>query len=186
YRHVHLLERVDGVGRDDENERIGAERLHRLDDPVDEPPAEQRMQVLGRGGFHPRAKARGHHDGCEVAQSWGARIRTWDRGTKTRCLTSWLRPIAWKGKPYRGSDSAALRTAAGASSRAGLDGRRRKRRLSTWPRPIAWKGKPYRGSDSAALPTAAGASSRSGLDGRRRKRRLSSWPRPMDCWDLRC
>ena len=23
---------------------------------------------------------------------WGARIRTWDRGTKTRCLTTWLRP----------------------------------------------------------------------------------------------
>ena len=23
---------------------------------------------------------------------WGARIRTWDRGTKTRCLTAWLRP----------------------------------------------------------------------------------------------
>src|SRR3954452_12700703 len=25
---------------------------------------------------------------------WGARIRTWDRGTKTRCLTAWLRPTA--------------------------------------------------------------------------------------------
>ena len=25
---------------------------------------------------------------------WGARIRTWDRGTKTRCLTTWLRPTA--------------------------------------------------------------------------------------------
>src|SRR5438477_3190 len=24
---------------------------------------------------------------------WGARIRTWDRGTKTRCLTAWLRPM---------------------------------------------------------------------------------------------
>lgn len=23
---------------------------------------------------------------------WGARIRTWDGGTKTRCLTAWLRP----------------------------------------------------------------------------------------------
>ena len=23
---------------------------------------------------------------------WGARIRTWDHGTKTRCLTAWLRP----------------------------------------------------------------------------------------------
>src|SRR3954451_14447546 len=25
---------------------------------------------------------------------WGARIRTWDGGTKTRCLTAWLRPKA--------------------------------------------------------------------------------------------
>src|SRR5262245_35409931 len=25
---------------------------------------------------------------------WGARIRTWDHGTKTRCLTAWLRPRA--------------------------------------------------------------------------------------------
>src|SRR4051812_5652641 len=25
---------------------------------------------------------------------WGARIRTWDDGTKTRCLTAWLRPNA--------------------------------------------------------------------------------------------
>src|SRR6476646_9091637 len=25
---------------------------------------------------------------------WGARIRTWDRGTKTRCLTTWPRPMA--------------------------------------------------------------------------------------------
>ena len=25
---------------------------------------------------------------------WGARIRTWDHGTKTRCLTTWPRPTA--------------------------------------------------------------------------------------------
>ena len=25
---------------------------------------------------------------------WGARIRTWDHGTKTRCLTAWPRPRA--------------------------------------------------------------------------------------------
>ena len=69
-------------------------RPHRLDDPVDEPPPEQRVQMLRRRGLHPRAETGGHHDGCEVAghQSWGARIRTWDRGTKTRCLTTWLRP----------------------------------------------------------------------------------------------
>ncbi len=48
---------------------------------------------------HARAEAGGHDDGCDrgVAHvsgidGWGARIRTWDRGTKTRCLTAWLRP----------------------------------------------------------------------------------------------
>src|SRR5579884_3708080 len=29
-----------------------------------------------------------------VIGSWGARIRTWDHGTKTRCLTTWPRPRA--------------------------------------------------------------------------------------------
>ena len=29
-----------------------------------------------------------------LLNGWGARIRTWDHGTKTRCLTAWLRPIA--------------------------------------------------------------------------------------------
>ena len=28
-----------------------------------------------------------------VTDGWGARIRTWDHGTKTRCLTTWPRPI---------------------------------------------------------------------------------------------
>ena len=32
--------------------------------------------------------------GARVGRSWGARIRTWDRGTKTRCLTAWLHPTA--------------------------------------------------------------------------------------------
>src|ERR1044071_6153394 len=40
---------------------------------------------------------------------WGARDRTWDDGTKARCLTAWLRPNSrpfWKGgnlvrKAYR-------------------------------------------------------------------------------------
>ena len=34
---------------------------------------------------------------CTRALGWGARIRTWDRGTKTRCLTTWLRPMrGWR------------------------------------------------------------------------------------------
>ena len=44
--------------------------------------------------------ASGHDDGCELGAGfghgrhvgWGARIRTWDHGTKTRCLTTWPRP----------------------------------------------------------------------------------------------
>src|SRR6266540_738969 len=35
-------------------------------------------------------------EGHWVGHSWGARIRTWDRGTKTRCLATWLRPITKK------------------------------------------------------------------------------------------
>src|SRR5262249_12915129 len=96
---VLALEGVHRVGRDDEHERISSERLHGRDDPVDEPAPEQRVQVLRRGGLPPRAEPRGHDHGSEVSHlSWGARIRTWDRGTKTRCLTSWLRPIKSKGK----------------------------------------------------------------------------------------
>ena len=63
------------------------------------------MQVLRYGGPHPGSEAGGHDDGCDrdVAHvggidGWGARIRTWDRGTKTRCLTAWLRPT---GAEYR-------------------------------------------------------------------------------------
>src|SRR5438445_10466545 len=52
------------------------------------------MEVLRSRGLHPSPLSRGHDNGCESAgQGWGARIRTWDRGTKTRCLTTWLRPI---------------------------------------------------------------------------------------------
>ena len=49
---------------------------------------------------HARPPASGHDDGCELGAGfghgrhvgWGARIRTWDHGTKTRCLTTWPRP----------------------------------------------------------------------------------------------
>src|SRR6266576_6124832 len=91
------VERARCFGREDDDERIRAERPHGFDDPVDEPAPEQRVQVLRRRGLHPRAEPGRHDDGCQFAmchQSWGARIRTWDRGTKTRCLTTWLRPTA--------------------------------------------------------------------------------------------
>jgi hypothetical protein len=44
--------------------------------------------------------------GCQGI-GWGARIRTWDRGTKTRCLTTWLRPNA-RGLPVYGAASRVL------------------------------------------------------------------------------
>src|SRR5262249_1875070 len=69
-----------------------------VDHPVDEPTPEQGMEVLGHGGAHPSSEPGGHNDCCwlrgrQRMNGWGARIRTWDRGTKTRCLTTWLRPI---------------------------------------------------------------------------------------------
>ena len=47
---------------------------------VPRPPAMTTAASLGAGFGH------GRHVG------WGARIRTWDHGTKTRCLTAWPRP----------------------------------------------------------------------------------------------
>ena len=56
--------------------------------------------MLGRGRAHACPPASGHDDGCELGAGfghgrhvgWGARIRTWDHGTKARCLTTWPRP----------------------------------------------------------------------------------------------
>ena len=87
-------------GDDDDDERLGVERPGRLDDPVDHPPPEDRVQVLRRRRAHACPTASGHDDGCELGAGfghgrhvgWGARIRTWDHGTKTRCLTTWPRP----------------------------------------------------------------------------------------------
>ena len=36
-----------------------------------------------------------------IYEGWGARIRTWGRGTKTRCLTTWLRPNGVNGIPSK-------------------------------------------------------------------------------------
>src|SRR5204862_91174 len=86
----------------------------------------------------------GHHDSCwlRVAQrrvnGWGARIRTWDRGTKTRCLTTWLRPTAFE---YRNRKKEAPRCAPdGRAGEAGTASKRhRKRRRRTWLRPTAFE-----------------------------------------------
>src|SRR6266446_2069836 len=43
---------------------------------------------------------------------WGARIRTWDRGTKTRCLTTWLRPTALEYRNRNEETDGAIQTLA--------------------------------------------------------------------------
>src|SRR5581483_1246398 len=87
--------------RGDDDDRVGARTATGVDDPVDHRPAEHEVEVLRHVGPHPGAEAPGHQHGCErcvdhrgVWDGWGARIRTWDRGTKTRCLTAWLRPTS--------------------------------------------------------------------------------------------
>ena len=72
--------------------------------PVDHPPAEERVQVLRRSpsacacralpAITTAASVVSRHG---VDDGWGARIRTWDHGTKTRCLTTWPRPSAGTG-----------------------------------------------------------------------------------------
>src|SRR5204863_8608807 len=143
----------------------------RVDHPVDHPPAQQGMEVLRRLGAHTRPEAAGHDHGCEflrhgLKDGWGARIRTWDRGTKTRCLTTWLRPTALVVFP-KDAVSAAAR-----AKPARPAGRRRKRRLSTWLRPTALVVAPKDAVSTAARARPARPA------GRRRKRRLSTWLRP--------
>ena len=98
-RHPHSLVGVHRVGRGDDHDRVGSGLARGVDHPVDHAPAEQRVQVLRHGRPHPRSESARHHYCREVVRGshgvddWAARIRTWDRGTKTRCLTTWLRPI---------------------------------------------------------------------------------------------
>src|SRR4029079_14781308 len=83
-----------------DDERRGVERARRLQHPVHHAPPQDRMEVLRQRGPHPGPEASGHHDSSEsrrhqrLNDGWGARIRTWDHGTKTRCLTTWPRPTA--------------------------------------------------------------------------------------------
>src|SRR5439155_1572345 len=72
----------------------GERRASRLE----ERPAGKRMQNLRDLRFHPCRKPSREHDRQRRvlhpagASGWGARIRTWDSGSKVRCLTTWPRP----------------------------------------------------------------------------------------------
>src|SRR5689334_4389261 len=123
------------------------------------------MQVLGRLGPHARSEA-GCEDDCRQAQSWGARIRTWDRGTKTRCLTTWLRPTAVHVPPKARVNAAARAKPARPLSR------RCEQRLSTWLRPTAVGVPPKARINTAARAKPARPRSRCC------KQHLSTWLRP--------
>ena len=63
-------------------------------------------------------------------ESWGARIRTWDHGTKARCLTAWPRPTGRQSRTCRarlrnGCDRRAGASAARATRRRRSGSRRR-------------------------------------------------------------
>ncbi len=117
HRGLDPVELTDALRRGDDDERIRVDGTRRLEHPVDHSPAQDPVEVLRRVGLHPRAETAGEHDSCCVLvhgvgrirgvvfaalraarhfrlrrKCWGARIRTWDHGTKTRCLTTWLRP----------------------------------------------------------------------------------------------
>ena len=57
------------------------------------------VEVLRARRAHPRSEPGGHDERCE-GRGWGGRIRTSGHGTKTRCLTTWLRPRAGTDGAY--------------------------------------------------------------------------------------
>ena len=63
---LDALEKVARLRRGDDDEPLDAGLARGLDDPVDHPPAEQRVQVLRRRALHARADSAGHHDCCEL------------------------------------------------------------------------------------------------------------------------
>ena len=74
---------------------------------VPRPPAMTTAASLGRDLGH------GRHVG------WGARIRTWDHGTKTRCLTAWPRPSESGRRVYPDARSRPRPSARVSAGRAG-------------------------------------------------------------------
>ena len=71
HRDRQPVERVGGVRRGDDDERLGAERLCGRDDPVDHPPPEDRVEVLCDRGAHTRPEPSGHHDCSESRRHHG-------------------------------------------------------------------------------------------------------------------
>ena len=64
-RRERALELGPRLGRRDDYERIGLQPFRRGDYPVDEAPAEQRVQVLRPPRLHAGAETGCHHDRCQ-------------------------------------------------------------------------------------------------------------------------
>ncbi len=64
--HVEAVEHVGRRRRGDDDDRLRAGFVRRGQHPVDDAPAEQRMQVLRRGRAHAGPESGGHDDGCDV------------------------------------------------------------------------------------------------------------------------
>ena len=102
----------------------------RLDHPVDQPAAEQRVQVLRRRRAHARAEAGGHDDRCEAGS--GSRVR-WLGRQDSNLGSRDQNPLPYHlATPHR--YVACARTGVdGPAGKAGAASRRhRKRRLGTW------------------------------------------------------
>ena len=89
------------IGRDDHHGRVGAQRLRAP--PATSPAAggRRRRAAAWAGATSCACPCRRRGRGrravaviCTQKGDWGAWIRTRGRGTKTRCLTTWPRPIA--------------------------------------------------------------------------------------------
>ena len=86
--------------RGDDDERLGPELQRCADRPVDEPAAEELVQVLRPARPHAGAEAGGHHDRCEGSLGHGRVMAGAGgfeppiTGPKPAALPTWLRPTA--------------------------------------------------------------------------------------------
>ncbi len=95
-----------GAVADDHHRVRDSAPVEGVEDPADHRATGERVHHLRQCRPHPGSLAGGEDDGAdahavlvsvpgknvESLPGWGGRIRTPDRGTKTRCLTPWLRP----------------------------------------------------------------------------------------------
>ena len=87
--------------------------------------------------------ARGGSSRRRAAASWGGRIRTSDRGTKTRCLTTWPRPTVLRAQCRRGTcamtSSPCRRSQACPSRQSGSERSTSAQKRGEWSRRSRWQ-----------------------------------------------